>query len=164
MSQESTKKALENYYKSLLPKEQSLEPKRKNKSPEKDVQTAIMNKMRELGLFVFRVEARALDIGGNLSYSETSSGVSDLLAVSTTGQFLAVEVKASGRRSTLRYSQRVFLTSVIASNGFASVSDSVEHFVSLWQTYQKTPDALKKALLLNDLPREKVDNNPIFEM
>ena len=164
MGREETKKALDRYYSKLLVEAQPQSPKTPNKKPEKEVQAKIHAWLKAQGFFVFRVEAKQVfdPQTGRSMYSETTPGVSDLLAVSLTGQFLAVEVKSTGRRGTLRYSQRSFLLEVIARNGFAVCSDSVSHLISLWARYNSCEPALKKALLLADIPKERVDDSPLF--
>lgn len=164
MSKESTKKALEAYYRKLLPAPENQSAKRTNKAPEKIIQKEIHLWLKAQGFYAFRVEAKAVYSHelGRYNQGQTIAGCPDELAVSCTGQFLAVEVKAPGKRSTLREAQREFLFEVISRNGFAACSDSVSHLSYLWSRYNSCDPALKKALLLADIPKERVCNDPLF--
>lgn len=161
---DSTKAAIDRYYSKLLV-EQSPKAKEKRLTPELDLQKEIHSWLLSSGFFAFRVESRAQfdQATGNTIYSQTTVGVSDEIAVHNTGLFCAVEIKAPGKRSTLRDSQRNFLHSVIASNGFAACVDSVEHLSSLWTSYNSLDLSLRKSLLLRDLPQLKICNKPLFD-
>lgn len=95
--------------------------------PELEVQLKIQKHCRALGWYVFRVEAKAsFSESSGIAYSQTQSGVSDLIAVLPCGTHGAIEVKAPGRLSSLRDNQRAHLENVIRLGGFACVVDSVE--------------------------------------
>jgi hypothetical protein len=159
--------AIEKFHARQLPEEQ-FQPKRVNQKPEAEVQKAVHSWLEENGCFAFRVESKAMfDVEAEVKvYSQTEPGVADELAVHCSGLFVSVECKAPGKRnaSNLRYAQREFALKVIAQNGFACVTDSVSHLSSLWASYWNTPAALRKALLLKDLPPEPIDHGFNAEM
>lgn len=159
MGSESTKKALERYFSRQLVPVQKSQARKHNSAPEKEVQKQIHAWLLQQNFFAFRVEAKAVfsQAAGRYLQGQTVTGCADELAVCPNGRFVAVEVKAPGKRSTLRPDQRTFLLNVIARNGFACVSDSVSHVSNLWTKYNSSQDALKKSVLLNDLPKEKPD-------
>ena len=129
--------------------------KKKNKSPERLVQDAIIKHLKNLGFFVFEIESKAIKTpkkGGGFFFRSAGAkkGTPDILGVSPSGQFVAIEVKAKGKRSTLRDEQRVFLNRVIDNNGFAMVCDSIEYFTEVFSGYQ---EARNKKYLVKCLPQ-----------
>ena len=132
-------------------------PKRKNKKPERKLQGEMLAWLSARGCFVFPLESRAVYsvAAGRFLESQTRVGASDILGLTPDGLFLAVEVKARGRRSTLRDSQRIFLESVLSRGGFAVCSDSIEHLDKLYHSWLKTHPSSRARLLQIDLPPAK---------
>jgi len=106
----------------------------KRKKPEKKIQDQIEQYARLKGLVVFTVDSKGVFVPGAKRFvaSKTTKGVSDLIMCNNWGQFIAVEVKAKGRRSTVKPEQFDFLESIIERDGIAIVSDSLDSFVDTY--------------------------------
>lgn len=81
---------------------------------ESAVQKKITDRLTNAGYKVFKV------MGAN------SNGVSDLIACSPRGKFIAIEVKAPGKLGTVSKLQEHFLEAVRVRGGSAILADSVE--------------------------------------
>lgn len=128
-------------------------PKRKNSRPEETVVTDLMLFYKRNKFFIKNYESKAKNINGVWRTSGLSDGTPDLMGVCPNGYFHANEVKAPGKRSSLRPNQREFLMRVILNNGFAICSDSVEHTKKLYDKWIKEKELKKKRdLLIQDLP------------
>ena len=161
MSQ-STKDALMRYYQNQLPKTSTR--KKKNGTPEKLVEKDVLLWCRNAGWFVGVFEAKSVynKSAGVYISSTMEYGTPDILGISNNQTMVAIELKAVGRRSTLREAQRKYLIEVISRNGFAVVVDSVDLLAKYWRLYLGSIN--KKALLLSFLPKNKTeDNSPIFK-
>lgn len=164
MTRESTKKAIESYI--LKHTKDVSKLKRKHNRPEKEVEKQVMSWCRDHNIFANVVESKAVysAAAGRYLSGQASAGFPDIVAINNLGRFLAIELKSPGRRSTIRPNQYDFLIQVISLNGFACVTDSVSHLSSLYFSWLNSPDALKKSVLLNDLPKKKADDlHPLFE-
>lgn len=147
--------ALDKYLNKQIKKSQ---PTKKYSKPEKEVEKVVLQYLRQKEFLVFVVESKAV-------YSEKSSrylsgqltpGFSDVVGLTPHGQFVAVELKAKGRLSTLRPAQYEFLRSVILNHGFAVVVDSVERLEMIMEEYLQTPGLMnKRTYLLSQLPQSK---------
>lgn len=153
---ESTKKALSAY---LAKHEKSLKPKRKNKSPEKDVERECVIWMKEQGWDVQIVSAKAQynPKAGRWISQAISAGTVDCIGVMPTGVFVAVEFKSKGalgqfnRPHNIR--QRQYIKDKIASNAFACVVDSVKLLQSIYEAWIGLEDAsVRKTFLSSKLP------------
>lgn len=151
----SAEDALLKHHQKLL--KQSEPRKRRNKRPEKEVESACLKWMREHGWSVDVIEAS----GGRNMYGAVTvkSGFSDACGNTQHGLAVFVEFKAPGRLATLRDHQRVFLTKKINTNCFAVVVDSASRLSTLfdeWLRHRRNKD-LKAAqdFLLNALPKER---------
>ncbi|TXH09399.1 MAG: hypothetical protein E6R04_08155 [Spirochaetes bacterium] len=133
------------------------QPKRKNGKPERKLQAQMMSWLSSQGFFVFPLESKSVysSVAGRYLDSQTRVGASDILGVTPQGYFLAVEVKARGRRSTLRDAQRIFLESVLSKGGFAVCSDSIEHLDKIYHSWLNTHPNSRARLLQIDLPPAK---------
>lgn len=157
----STHDALMRYYQRQL---KNNSPKKKNGRPEKLVEKEVLAWCREQGWFINVVESKAVFSAKSGIYhtGQTVAGTSDLIGCTNTGLFVAIELKSSGRRSTLREAQRRYICEVISRSGFAVCVDSVECLVKAWSDFQHSEN--KKQALLKMLPQEKEqDNKPLFE-
>jgi hypothetical protein len=81
------------------------------------------------------------------------AGYADVSGNTYDGLSIYIELKAPGKRSTLRDNQRDFLVKKIKSGCFAGVVDSVSCLETLWNNYNDALD--KKKALLDLLPPEK---------
>lgn len=135
-------------------------PSRKpNQKPELELQAKMISRLEKIGFFVFSVESKSVwsQSAGRYLNSQTVLGCSDILGIDQNGSFVAVEVKAPGRRSTLRAAQRIFLDKIISRNGFAVCSDSLEHLEKTYQAWLNLDSHSQKDLLKKDLPKETKD-------
>lgn len=131
--------------------------RKRNSSPEKLVERQIIDHLTNLGFFMFNAEAKAIRTisnTGNVFYrnSGVMPGVSDLLGINPSGKFVAIELKAPGRRSTVSIKQIIFLERIILKGGFAAVIDSVEIFDLTYNTWAKLLPIDRPEYLLSLLP------------
>lgn len=140
-------------------------PKRKNQKPEKLVEKDCLAFLRQLGCAVYVVESKAhysAQAGAYVSQS-AQSGFSDLVGCLPNGLFLAVELKAKGRRSTLKPNQREFLVQKIQRGGFGVCVDSVAMLESVYNQWTLAPAETKRTFLMSQLPPDKtLDDSPLF--
>lgn len=125
---------------------------KKNAKPEAVVETQLLAYMRGLGWSMDKVEAKAVFSKKANRYlrGPAAPGFSDLVGNMPDGRAVFVEVKAPGRRSSLREEQRVFLSEKIGTNAFAVVVDSVARLEELLAGFKRSSSP--KAYLLNALP------------
>jgi hypothetical protein len=160
MSEEYKKRAMRSIEKYLVREtsthssdQQLPTPKGARSQPELEVQLKIQKHCRALGWYVFRVEAKAsFSDREGLNYSQTQSGVSDLIGVLPNGVHISIEVKAPGRLSTLRENQRQHLIRVINHGAFGVCVDSVDKLELYYQTWVSSSKS--KQVLLDLLPPE----------
>lgn len=95
---------------------------------EKDIETAILNRLFELGIFAWKnhttgtYDAKSGGFRRNSTYA--IKGVSDILGVLPNGRFMAIEVKSMTGRVSL--SQKKFLGRVEKLGGIGFVARSVK--------------------------------------
>lgn len=149
-------KALDNYAIKQLPKQTKARAS-KNKSPEKLVQTECLHWLRAQGFDVYVVESKATYSQSSQSYRSSSAipGFSDIVGCDNHGVFLAIELKAKGRLSTLKEHQRKFLTEKISRGGFGVCVDSAELLKTLYQKWSYITGEPAKQFLLDSLPKQK---------
>jgi hypothetical protein len=123
----SVMRAIERFEERQL-KEAAHVPKRKNDKPEQRVVRQICAWLKSNGFSYNVVEAKATFDPDKRRYTtgQVSSGFSDIVAVSPDGYACFLEIKANGRRGSLKEHQRAFLLDKISCNAFAGVFDSVE--------------------------------------
>lgn len=72
-----------------------------------------------------------------------------------------IELKAKGQRSSINSKkskhQREFLIRKINSGAFACVTDGIDHLNSLWIKFKAANAIDRRALLIGDLPKIRVD-------
>lgn len=162
----STRRAMESYLDRLSKQDTHKEPARKNQAPEKEFSKRIVPYLKSIGFSVVSVESKAVfsESIGRYMHGQAKAGTADLLACSPCGHFCAVELKAPGRRSTLKSHQRDFLVQIISNNGFACVTDSIEHFHNLWTSWSTSKN---KEILMADLPNfpggTHKEDQPLFD-
>lgn len=139
-------KAIFNFQQKLDKKQKG--PTRRNAHPEKDVQDACLKLMRSWGWAVEIYEAKANydPRRGRWIQQSMKQGTVDCMGVTNEGVAVAVEFKAKGRLSTLRYNQREFLVNRIQQFAFAAVVDSPE----ILEKHRKHWEALRESGDLDD--------------
>ncbi len=157
MSKESTKKAIENYYKKL-DAEIEPTPKRKNKNPEKLVERDVLLwcKKNDISVDVIEAKAKFNTTTGAYTGRAASHGLSDLIGNNIQGMAVFIELKALGRRvgSALHERQRKFLTNKIQTNCFAVVTDAVDHLEKVYRHWLSLPTSEERIkYLLSELPQ-----------
>lgn len=150
MSDEHKKRveaALNKYFTKQLPK-----PIKHNKKPEAEFVLILLNHLKDIGFSIDVVEAKGVysEDAQRYIHGKTRPGFSDFVGNDPSGHSVYIEVKAPGKRSTLRPEQREFLIEKISTNAFAIVCDSVEYFTSTYANWRQANN--KKAYLLKELP------------
>lgn len=142
-------------------------PKRHNEKPEKEVERDVLLWLRKIDCFINVYDSAAQpDSYNNFKRVHVKTGTPDLIGCTAEGVFIAIELKAPGRRSTLKEHQRYFLNRVIKNNGFAACIDSVDRLRDLYNAWIRLEDPeMKENLLLldlPDLPKKDQDTRPLF--
>lgn len=163
------KAAIEGYYKrtDIDPSK----PVRHHGSPERDVQDEVIKWLRSNGFSINVVESKAtFDLKSNRYIGQSvKQGFVDLVGNYKTGLSVFIELKAPGRRYTLRDNQRKFLLEKINSGCFAVCVDSVmllkNQFERFMLHHSRQQFDLAKEFLLTALPPMKVqrDTGPLFD-
>ncbi len=156
----SAKDALDRYYRKQAG--MVTKPKRApNKSPEADLEKLLRLQFVALGFSMNKIEAKAVynhDAGRYVS-GQAEAGVADYFGCCPDGMGCFVEVKAPGRRSTLKAHQRLFLVEKISKGCFAVCVDSVELFCKTWAEWDRLRRRYQKHIaiqfLLAELPKDK---------
>lgn len=152
------KKSVEKY----ITKNDPNRVKRKNSSPERDLQKRVIKHLNSIGWSVDCVDSKATFSQSQGRYISQSHapGLADIIGNDSDGHSVYIEMKAPGRRNTLREAQREFLLKKIASNSFALVADSLEFILINHQVWRQAclPDQ-RKDFLTNLLPLEKPDKD-----
>lgn len=117
-------------------------PSRRNGKPEKEVEGECLALMRSWGWDVEIYEAKATydPRQGRWRQQAMKVGTVDCMGVTGMGIAVAIEFKAPGKLSTLRYNQREFLVNRIQQYAFAAVVDSAD----LLKTYRNEWESLRK--------------------
>lgn len=113
--------------------------KRKNNTPEADIQKEIFKLLRALGIVCWRNNSvgvfdarRGIFRRNNSPYS--INGVSDILGI-VRGQFLAIEVKS--KTGKLTKEQAHFLDTINAEGGLAFVARSVNDVLTQFESLNR---------------------------
>lgn len=139
---------MENY----LKRQDAPKPVQRNGKPEAEFLLKLRRHLKSIGWSVHIIEAKASysEDSGRYTHGAVSSGYPDLSGNMPNGLAVYLEVKAPGKRSTIRPAQHQFLIDKINTNCFAIVCDSIEYFDSTFSKWQSTD--MKKAYLLRELP------------
>ena len=153
MSRDSTRQALENYYKKTANKKAV---KKRNKKPEYEFVKSFMAWAKTTDLSLHSVESKAVysAAAGRYLHSQTSESLPDIIG-NYGALSLWIEAKAKDRRSSLKPHQREFLVNKINDGCFACVTDSIEHFKNLFEAYLKCKGNDRKQLLMDALPKKR---------
>ena len=139
-----------------IEREYGLSKKKRRREPEEDVCRDLMGYWNSNGFNFDRNESKANKQVGTNTWvnSGLKSGTPDFIGCDPDGHYMAVEVKAPGRRnkSGLRDAQRDFLVSKIDSGAFGCVTDSVSHFEDIYLKWKNAKRTQKKSILLSDIP------------
>lgn len=157
----STHDALMRYYQKQI---KNNSQKKRNGTPEKLVEKDVVFWCKKSGWFVNVVESKAVFSAksGIYHHGQTVQGTPDLLGCTNQGLFVAIELKAKGRLSTLRESQRKYICEVISRGGFSCVVDSADKLNEIWKSFIDSHN--KKSTLMSYLPKEKEqDLKTLFE-
>lgn len=158
-----TQKAIERYIQKQTP---STKPRRKNGSPEKEVERKVLEWCKQQGWSVDVVESKAVysASAGRYLSGQTKSGFSDLVGSTAEGLSVYLELKSPGRKSCVRAKQYDFLLQKIQSNCFAGVFDSANLLESTYRAFLQAHD--RKHYLKSQLPIPKEmrdDGIPLFD-
>jgi hypothetical protein len=129
----------------------------KNKSPEKDVEREVMAWLIAHSFSCNVVESKAVFSTAANRYvrGQAVQGFSDIVGCDNAGRAVFIELKAAGRRNTLRPAQFVFLEEKIKHGAFAVCTDSVDFLSMAYDHWIKVSDENKKTFLLSLLPDVK---------
>lgn len=97
----------------------------KNKSPEANVKKSIEVYLKRIGGYVRQINSGGTIRNGKWTTGGQGSGISDLLCWLPFGRFIAVEVKAPGKKRTGSDEQHKFLTEVISRGMIGCIADDV---------------------------------------
>jgi len=133
--------------------------KRKNEKPEKLVEKACVDWMRNQGWKVEIYESKATQVNGIWRNQAIKAGTPDCQGVTPDGLAIAVEFKAKGKLKTFtnpkNYRQQEFIKSRINMGAFAAVVDDVETLKKIyeeWEIKRRIEPQLAKLFLLKCLP------------
>lgn len=127
-------------------------PIRKHTNVEGPIVLEIYNHLINLGWSLSIVESKAVfnDQAGRYISGKTHPGFSDICGCTDAGVAVFIEVKSTGKRSTIRPEQYDFLYEKINKNCFAIVADSVEYVTKTYEIFNVS--IFKKDYLFSELP------------
>lgn len=136
-----------------------LEPKvaRKNRKPEQESVFECLSWLKRNGFDCDIIESKATFSvkAGRYLRSQAVAGMSDLVGNDKDGRACFIEIKAKGRRSTLKEHQFEFLARKIKSNCFATVAtgeDELEEIYSRFLECLNLNQSHAQEYLLSQLP------------
>lgn len=153
-------------------------PRRKNEKPEKEVEKACLQYMREQNWLVEIYEAKSTYDPAKGIYRQQAmkAGTCDCMGTLPDGIGVAIEFKAPGRLSSFnaekRFKQRKFIVDKINSNSFACVTDSVDRLKIIYEKWRElrennTDFGVARNYLLSMLPQQKektgLDSERLFD-
>lgn len=153
----SAKDALNKYYENQMPKVKK--PRRKNAKPEAELELHIVALFKELKFSMSKVESKAVYSvsAGTYLRGQTAAGMSDYVGCDPSGMGAFVEIKAPGKRATLKPHQRAFLEEKIGKGAFACCVDSTDLLYQTWTEWmhrRSMDHLLARTYLLRALPRQ----------
>jgi len=130
--------------------------KRRNKAPEKAVQTEVMAWLNSKGFDCNVFESKAVFSASANRYlhSQMKPGVVDIIGNDPNGHAVFIELKAPGRinRSSLRAEQRLFLLRKIETYAFACVVDSSKRLEEIYSGWKAIDVPQRRDFLKSTLP------------
>lgn len=100
--------------------------KGKRRAPEAAVGRDIDAYLRSLSIYIRTIKSDGTKTRDGWRKSAQGAGISDRIGVIPGGRFLAVELKAPGKKRTLTMQQFDFLFRIASAGGCACVADSVD--------------------------------------
>lgn len=159
----SAKNALNKFYASQLKGKSSVKRQKKNAKPEFEFKKIAKAWLEKAGFSINVVESKAVwsEAAGRYLSGQTDAGFSDIVGVTPMrGVACFIELKAPGKRASLKDHQREFLIRKIDRMAFAVVTDSIEHLDSRYAAWEHLYDMgmfmEAKNFLLKDLPVSRV--------
>lgn len=154
----SAEDALLKHHQKLLDREirSAKRGRKKNQKPEKELEKQILAACEQWGFDLHVVEAKAVysEKAGRYLRGQTEAGLPDLVG-NLEGLSVWIELKAPGRRSTLKEHQRAFLVRKIEAGCFAVCVDSAEGLYDLTRAFLSTRSSDRCQLLLDHLPKKR---------
>lgn len=159
----SAKDALLKYHQRQL-KSTKRTPRKKNKKPEKVVEKDCLDWLDKHGFSINVVESKAVysKAAGNYIRGQTVAGFPDLVGNDKDGHAVFIELKAPGKRSTIRPAQVDFLLNKIKTNCFAVCVDSVAYLSTAYALWSELEGENAKEYLHSLLPKKRKDDSPLF--
>lgn len=141
-------------------------PSKKNKKPEKEVEREVMQWLDSHGFSCHVVESKAVysAAAGRYVRGQTVQGFPDIVGCDPNGIAVFIELKAKGRRSTIKEHQTEFLKKKLRMGAFALCCDSASYLASAYNNYMKVAKENRAYLLESILPKQgsKSDEGPLF--
>lgn len=160
MSRASTLKALNRFCDREA--KRASRPVRKNKKPEFEFKKKFVEWLEHNGFECDVVESKGVYnfAAGRYDHGQTKQGFSDVVGVTPYhGVACFIELKAPGRRGSLKSHQRDFLVRKIKRDAFAACTDSIAHFSETYEVWRKLRAQFKiresQDYLINNLPDVK---------
>lgn len=117
----------------------------KKKSPEASVGRAVDAYLHTLGGYVRSINSGGVKTADGWRRSGQGSGISDRLCWLPNGKFIAVELKAPGKKRTVSEAQFNFLMRMVSLDHIGCVADSVDCVkLALTQSKEERIETLKK--------------------
>lgn len=155
---DSAMRALNKYsQKQIKSTKKSKSKKRTGLSPEKTVEKEVMKWIKDQGFSCNVVEAKAIysPTAGQYLRGQTDAGFPDIAGCTPHGLGCFIELKAKGKRSTLKEHQRQFLIEKINRGAFAVCVDSVDCLRDIINRIKGSSYDQRKDLLLDHLPKKR---------
>jgi hypothetical protein len=129
----------------------------KKRAPEQAVGTAVDAFLHALGGYVRQINSAGTMRNGKWTRSGQGAGISDRLCWLPSGKFIAVELKAPGKKRTVSDAQYAFLHGIISRGHVGCVADSIEDVKrALSQTQFELSETLEKLKTVSSRPRPKL--------
>ena len=103
-----------------------IEDKPRKKSPEAAVGNAVDAFLKLKGAYIRQITSAGTMRNGKWTRGGQGSGISDRIGILPGGRFIAVELKAPGKKPTLSQPQYDFLSKILNHGGVACVADCVD--------------------------------------
>lgn len=101
--------------------------KEKRSNPEAAVGKEVDSYLKNIGCYARTIKSDGTKMaGGKWRKSSQGAGISDRIGVTIGGTFIAIELKAPGKKRTATDEQFKFLEAIIKNNGIACIADCVD--------------------------------------
>lgn len=128
--------------------------KKKNKSPEAAVGRAVDAYLKAIGAYIRTIKSDGTKTATGWRKSAQGSGISDRIGILSGGRFIAVELKATGKKKTTTDVQAYFLLKIIDNGGVACVADSIDDVkLALTQSKEELRSTLLSLTTKKESPR-----------